>query len=146
MTLAAAATRAPAAAGARRLARRTSCLGREAHAPGAAGRLGGRCLGLRRLRVLVGLGLGLAVLAGLGVRLRLFLVGTDQVALLLLVGLKVGLVPAAALEAEHRRGHQLLQAALTARRALGQRRVGDLLHHLGVELAGLTLVLVERHG
>src|SRR6185437_14086749 len=67
MTLAAAATRAPAAAGARRLARRTCPLGRETRAPGAAGRLGGRCLGLRRLRVLVRLGPGLAVLVGLGV-------------------------------------------------------------------------------
>src|SRR6185437_9562899 len=123
MTLAAAATRAPAAAGARRLARRTCPLGRETRAPGAAGRLGGRCLGLRRLRVLVRLGPGLAVLVGLGVRLRLLLVGADQVALVLPVGLEVGLVPAAALEAEHRGGHQLLQAALAARRALGERRV-----------------------
>ena len=75
--------------------------------------------------------LGLSLALGL----RLVLVGARQIALVLLVGLEVGLVPAAALQAEHRRRHQLLQLALAAGRALLQRRIGDLLHDLRVELA-----------
>src|SRR5256885_12703622 len=38
------------------------------------------------------------------------LLGADQVALVLLVGLEVGLVPAAPLEAEHRCRHQFLRS------------------------------------
>src|SRR5262249_13723543 len=108
--------------------------------------LRGRRLALRRFCILVGFGLGLGVLVGLGLGLRLLLVGADEVALVLLVGLEVGFVPAGALQTEHGRRNQFLEATLATRRALAERRVGDLLHHLGVELAGLTLVLVERHG
>src|SRR5205807_10196809 len=75
----------------------------------------------------------------------LFLLGAEDVALVLLVGLEIGLVPAAPLQAEHRRRHQLLQAALAARRTAAERGIGDLLHDLGVELAGLALVLVNGH-
>src|SRR5690606_13622950 len=70
----------------------------------------------------------------------------DQVALLVLVGLEVGLVPAAALEAEHGRGHQLLQLVPAAFGAFLQWRVGDLLQHFDLRAAGRTLVLVEWHG
>ena len=69
-----------------------------------------------------GFGFGL----GLGFAFSRF----HQVALVVLVGLEVGFVPAAALEAEHGRGHQLLQLALAAGRALSSGRVADLLQDL----------------
>src|SRR5205807_4246522 len=83
---------------------------------------------------------------GLRFGLRLLLVGAREVALGFLVGLEVRLVPTAALEAEDRRRQQLLQRALAAGRALRERRIRDLLHHLHVELAALALVFVDRHG
>ena len=58
-----------------------------------------------------------------------------EIALAFLVRLEIGLVPAAALQAKHRRRHQPLQRLLLAARALAQRRVGDLLQSLDVELA-----------
>src|SRR5439155_20231929 len=103
-----------------------------------------RALSLRRLRLLgIRRGLGLHALRfGRG---GLFLLGGDEVALALLIGLEVGLVPATPFQAEHRRRHELLQAALAARRTPAERGIGDLLHDLGVELAGLALVLVNGH-
>src|SRR6185295_13216382 len=68
---------------------------------------------------LCGLGLRGLRLGGLrlGVRLGVFLLGSSlflfravQVALVFLVRLEVGLVPARALEAEHRRGYELAQS------------------------------------
>src|SRR5690349_3273428 len=73
------------------------------------GRLGG--FGLRRLRLGVGLGVGLGLRLLVG---ALLLLGADQVALVFLVGLEVGLVPARALEAEHGCRDQLAQAILAA--------------------------------
>src|SRR5262252_5701176 len=88
-------------------------------------------LGLLRFRLALGLGL-------------LFL-RPVQVAPVFLVRLEVGLVPAAAFEAEHGHGNQLLQGALTARGTACEWRIADLLHDLGVVLASLALVFVERH-
>ncbi len=69
-----------------------------------------------------------------------------QVALALLVRLEIGLVPAAAREAEHRRRHQAQQRVLAAFGALPQRLVGELLQRLQVVVALLALVFVDRHG
>src|SRR5262245_60965986 len=114
---------------------------------GGLGRLGLGGLGLGRLR-LGRVGLAVFLARGLDVVLlgaRLFLVRTVQVALVFLVRLEIGFVPARALQPEHRRGHQLLQALLAAVRTLGQRLVGDLLQHLFVIAAVWAFVLVERH-
>src|SRR6185312_7787631 len=103
-----------------------------------------RGLGLGRLRGALGgrhFRLRLRVLRG---RLRLLALG--EVAFTFVVRFEVGLVPAAALEAKHRRGHELLHRPLAARGTLPERRIADLLHHLGVELAALALVFVEGHG
>ncbi len=70
---------------------------------------------------------GLAVLGLVG---RLVAVG--DVALVLALALEVGLVPAAALQAEHRGRDQLLQRRLLAARALLQRLIGNLLQGLDV--------------
>src|SRR5262249_13306065 len=50
-----------------------------------------------------------------------------------------------ACEAEHGHGNQLLRGALAARGTAGEWRIADLLHDLGVVLAGLALVFVEGH-
>src|SRR6185437_8254737 len=81
----------------------------------------------------------------LGLRLRLFLLRADQVAFGLLVRLEVGLVPARALQAEYRHRDQLLEGTFAAGGATGERRIADLLHHLGVVLAGFALVFVKGH-
>src|SRR5262245_58085957 len=98
-------------------------------------------LGVRglRLRLGVGFGVGLGVSLGFG-----FLVPVD-IALLLAVGLEVGLVPAAALEAEHRRRDQPLERRLLAARAFAQGFVGTLLKRFDIELAGGAFVFVEGH-
>src|SRR5205807_8070514 len=145
--------------GARRFASRggPGRLGGYAHpACRGAGAVGGGGLGRRRLRVRRFRVRGLRVLGLLRRRLALgafglrrsrglLLLGAVQVALLLLVGLEVGLVPAASLETEHRRRHEFLQAALAARRTADERRIRDHLHDLHVELTGLAFVFVERH-
>src|SRR6185312_16470501 len=133
-----------------RLCRRRRPLPRSRRAGGVllrhrGGRRHVRRLRLRRLRrALAGgrLGLGLRLLRG-GLRLLAF---DGEIALALLVAFEIGLVPAAALQPKDRRGHQLLHGPLAAGRTLHQRRIADLLHHLGVELAALALVFVERHG
>src|SRR5690606_17066072 len=125
---------------------------------------GGPALGLRTRRRLGGpahrsrprrglrlrLALGAAgVRTTLGLLLRLPALAAAivaEVALLVLVGLEVGLVPAASLQAEHRCGHQLLQLVPAALGALLQRRVGDLLQYLDLRATGRALVFVERHG
>src|SRR5688572_7140193 len=91
----------------------------------------------------VGLGVGLGLSLGFG--LGLFLLGAGQVALVFLVRLEVGLVPAGSLEPEHGRGHQLAQAILAAARAFFQWFVSDLLQHLFTVTAVWAFVLVERH-
>src|SRR6516162_11812485 len=106
-------------------------------------------LGRGGLRFLALLGVGGGRLGLLrfrfALRLGLLLLRAVEVAPVLLVRLEVGLVPAAALEAEHGYGKQLLQGALAAGGTAAERRIADLLHDLGVVLAGLTLVFVERH-
>src|SRR5690242_18853040 len=69
----------------------------------------------------------------------------DQVALLVAVALEVGLVPAGALQPEHRRGDQATQRELPALRALAQRRIADLLQRLELVRATPTAVFVDRH-
>src|SRR6185295_7525204 len=85
---------------------------------GTRGCLHALCRRLGRIG-LGGLGLCGLRLGGLrlGVRLGVFLLGSSlflfravQVALVFLVRLEVGLVPARALEAEHRRGYELAQS------------------------------------
>src|SRR5262245_4110924 len=101
---------------------------------GLRGRLGVRLL-LGRLR------LGLIVLRLL--RGRFFLAG--DVALRFLVALEVRPVPAGALQAEDRRGHEPLERWAAAGRALAQWPVADLLELLVVVAAGGALVFVKRH-
>src|SRR5215831_5271385 len=81
----------------------------------------------------------------LALRLGLLFFRTVEVAPVLLVRLEVGLVPTAALEAKHGHGNQLLQGALAARGTACEWCIADLLHDLGVVLAGLALVFVEGH-
>src|SRR5690606_11484757 len=73
------------------------------------------------------------------------LIPVGEVALVLVVGLEIRLVPAAALQAEDGRGDELLHGAPAAGRALLQRGIADLLHDLRVELAVRALVFVNRH-
>src|SRR5690606_5267009 len=68
-----------------------------------------------------------------------------QVALVVLVRLEIGLVPAASLQAEDGRGYQLLQLVLATFRTFAKRRVGDFLQHFDLRAAGRTLLFVERH-
>src|SRR6185295_3229014 len=53
--------------------------------------------------------------------------GACEIALAFLVRFEIGFVPATALQAKHRRGHQLLERLLLAAGTLLQRRLGDLL-------------------
>src|SRR5580700_408539 len=136
--------------------------GRHADRPARRARRGLRlgCLVLRRRAVLavltvlavfhrglrlLALGLAFALAFGLALGLGLVFLAAEQITFALLVGFEVRLVPARALEAEHRRRHQLLQRAFAAGRALTERCVADFLHYLGVVLAGLAFVFVERH-
>src|SRR6516164_6341022 len=115
--------------------------------PARAGPRGGLGRGGLRFLALLGFGggrLGLLCFR-FALRLGLLLLRAVEVAPVLLVRLEVGLVPAAALEAEHGYRKQLLQGALAAGGTAAERRIADLLHDLGVVLAGLTLVFVERH-
>src|SRR6516164_5074281 len=125
---------------------------RGAAAGGGARSFGGSlrgCLGLGRLRFLGLLALRRGRLRflsfSLAVRLGFLFLRAMEIAPVLLVRLEVGLVPAAAFQAEHRYRDELLQSALAAGRAAGERRIADLLHDLGVVLAGLALVFVEGH-
>src|ERR1700733_5378962 len=133
--------------------------GRHTDRPARRARRGLRlgCLVLRRRAVLavlavfrrglrlLALGLAFALAFGLALGLGLVFLAAEQITFALLVGFEVRLVPARALEAEHRRRHQLLQRAFAAGRALTERCVADFLHYLGVVLAGLAFVFVERH-
>src|SRR5688572_22031383 len=104
---------------------------------GLARRLGrGPPLCLRLVRLRIRGGLWLSCLAGIlrvgcrllgRLRLALGFLAGGEVALAFLVRLEIGLVPAAALEAEHRRRDQPLHRLLLAARALPYRRIGDLL-------------------
>src|SRR6202789_2982901 len=76
-------------------------------------------------------------------RVQLWPVG--QVALVVLIALEIGLIPAAALEPKHRRRHQPLQLRLAAMGTLFQRRIADFLHGLQIVAAALALILVKRH-
>src|SRR5258708_34139560 len=83
--------------------------------------------------------------------MRLFLFGrilgrVSQIALVLLVALEIGFVPAAALEPEHGGRHQPGQLRLTAMRAFLEQRIADFLHGLQCVAATLALILVKRHG
>jgi hypothetical protein len=96
----------------------------------------------------LGFAFGLRVGARFGGVLGLLrrLVAVGEIALVLVLGLEVGLVPAGALQAEHRCGHQFLQRRLLAARAVAQRLIGNFLQDLDVELAVAAFVFVERHG
>src|SRR5204862_7637513 len=63
----------------------------------------------------------------------------------LLIALEVGLVPAAALEAETRRRYQPSQPRLTAVGAFAQRRVAHLLQRVEIVAARGTTIFVDRH-
>src|SRR6185295_9913225 len=79
----------------------------------------GRLGSFGRLRFVVG---GLVARRALG----RFLAG-GEIALAFLVRFEIGFVPAAALQAKHRRGDQFLERLLLAARTLLQRRIGDFL-------------------
>src|SRR3984885_12153856 len=112
--------------------RRQSCIGCLGFAAALGGFIG---LGFGRIfsGFVVGLGGGFLVLAAV-----------RQV--LLLAGLEVSLVPAAALEAESRRRKELLQPGFAAFGPLPKWSVADLLQVFQLVAAGLTLILIYRHG
>lgn len=60
--------------------------------------------------------------------------------------LEIGFVPAAALEPEPDRRNQLLQFWLAATRAVAQFGIAEFLQYFQFVVAGLTTVLVNRHG
>src|SRR5690349_22243412 len=118
------------------------------------GRSGSLGLGLRSaLGGLVGLGGGLGPAArlvaaggGAGLACRGFLGARLFRDVALVAGLEVGLVPAAAAQAEAGSRHLLGQLGLATFRALLRRRIRDLVHDLGLVTAGFADVLVNRHG
>src|SRR5215472_17531434 len=141
----------PLARGAHRPARGRAASRRAAATRGArssSGCIRGR-LGLGGFRFLALLALRSGRLRllrfGLAVRLGFLFLRAVQIAPVILVRLEVSLVPAATFEAEHRYRHELLQGAFAAGRTAGEWRIADLLHDLGVVLAGLALVFVEGH-
>src|SRR5687768_8064674 len=97
-------------------------------------RRGGLRRGFRFLfgRFRVGLRVGLCVGRLFGGLFRRGLLVPGEIALRFLVVLEVRLVPAAALQAEDRRGDEPLQRRAAAGRALAQRPVRDLLQFLVV--------------
>src|SRR5215831_3237405 len=133
-------------------AARGGAASRRAAATGGARSCGGsirRCLGLGGLRFLALFALCRGRLRllrlGLAFGLGFLFLGAVEIAPVLLVRLEVGLVPAAAFQAEHRYRDELLQGALATGRTAREWRIADLLHDLGVVLAGLALVFVEGH-
>ena len=65
---------------------------------------------------------------------------------LLRTGLEIGLVPAAAAQAEARHGQHLLELGCLAGRAIDQRRCADLLDGFQLMSTGSTLIVVHGHG
>ena len=61
-------------------------------------------------------------------------------------GLEIGLVPAAAAQAEARHGQHLLELRRLAGRAIDQRRGADLLDGFQLMTAGSTLIVIHGHG
>src|SRR5690606_14355474 len=98
----------------------------------------------RRFFLLALLGLFVAV-AGGGGFIAALVARFGQVALLLLVGLEVRLVPAAALQTERRRRHQPLQGRLLALRAILQWLVRQLLQGVELMAAVPAAVFVDWH-
>src|SRR6185503_3396809 len=69
----------------------------------------------------------------------------DEIALRLALVFEIGLVPAAALQAELRRRDEPLQLRLAALRALAQRRFGHFLQRFEMVPASTATILVDRH-
>ena len=61
-------------------------------------------------------------------------------------GLEIGLVPAAAAQAEARHGQHLLELRRLAGRAIDQRRGADFLDGFQLMTTGSTLIVVHGHG
>lgn len=66
--------------------------------------------------------------------------------ILLRAGLEIGLVPAAAAQAEAWHGQHLLELGCLAGRAIDQRRGADLLDGFQLVTTGSTLIVVHGHG